>query len=69
MRVHNFSAGPAQLPLAVLEQAAGELTDWRSSGMSVLEVSHRGKDFTACAADAEATIRRLTSSKDRKSVV
>lgn len=59
MRVHNFSAGPAQLPLPVLEQAAAELTDWRSSGMSVLEVSHRGADFTDCAADAEATIRRL----------
>ncbi|WP_194948894.1 3-phosphoserine/phosphohydroxythreonine transaminase [Actinomyces trachealis] len=58
MRVHNFSAGPAQLPLAVLEQAAAELTDWRG-GMSVLEVSHRGKDFVECAADAEATMRRL----------
>ncbi len=69
MRVHNFSAGPAQLPLAVLEQAAGELTDWRSSGMSVLEVSHRGKDFTACAADAEATIRRLTGASDDYAVL
>ncbi|SPT54368.1 Phosphoserine aminotransferase [Actinomyces bovis] len=58
MRVHNFSAGPAQLPLPVLEQAAAELTDWRG-GMSVLEVSHRGKDFVECAADAEATMRRL----------
>ncbi|BDA64318.1 3-phosphoserine/phosphohydroxythreonine transaminase [Actinomyces capricornis] len=59
MRVYNFSAGPAQLPLPVLEQARAELTDWSGSGMSVLEVSHRGKDFVACAADAEATLRRI----------
>lgn len=63
MRVHNFSAGPAQLPLPVLEQAAAELTEWRS-GMSVLEVSHRGPDFTACAADAETTLRRLAQVPD-----
>lgn len=61
VRVFNFSAGPAQLPLPVLEQAASELTSWGGSGMSVLEVSHRGADFVACAADAEATLRRLLS--------
>lgn len=59
MRVHNFSAGPAQLPVDVLAEAAAELTDWKSSGMSVMEVSHRGKDFVECAADAEATLRSL----------
>ena len=59
MRVYNFSAGPAQLPLPVLERAASELTDWRGSGMSVLEVSHRGKDFVECAADAEAALRSV----------
>ena len=59
MRVYNFSAGPAQLPLPVLEQAASELMDWRGSGMSVLEVSHRGKDFVECAADAEAALRSV----------
>lgn len=64
MRVHNFSAGPAQLPLPVLEHVSSELTDWRSSGMSVLEVSHRGKDFAQCAADAEATLRRLAGIGD-----
>lgn len=69
MRVHNFSAGPAQLPLPVLEQAASELTDWRSSGMSVLEVSHRGKDFVECAADAEATLRRLAGVPDSYKVL
>ncbi|MBS5977918.1 MAG: 3-phosphoserine/phosphohydroxythreonine transaminase [Actinomyces urogenitalis] len=69
MRVHNFSAGPAQLPLPVLEQASAELTNWRGSGMSVLEVSHRGKDFTECAADAEATIRRLAGVSDDYAVL
>ena len=59
MRVYNFSAGPAMLPLAVLERAQSELTDWLGSGMSVLEVSHRGKDFVACAAAAEARMREV----------
>ena len=47
------------LPLEVLEQARAELTDWRGSGMSVMEVSHRGKAFIACAAEAEADLRTL----------
>jgi len=47
------------LPLAVLERAQSELTDWLGSGMSVLEVSHRGKDFVACAAAAEARLREV----------
>ena len=55
MRVYNFSAGPAMLPAEVLERAQGELLDWDGSGMSVLEVSHRGKAFVACAAAAEAS--------------
>ncbi|MDR1712008.1 MAG: 3-phosphoserine/phosphohydroxythreonine transaminase [Propionibacteriaceae bacterium] len=59
MRVYNFSAGPAMLPVDVLELAKAELTDWRSSGMSVLEVSHRGKDFVACAAEAEELLRQV----------
>ena len=59
MRVHNFSPGPAALPLEVLEQARDELTDWRGSGMSVMEVSHRSKAFLACAAEAEADLREL----------
>ncbi|MDR0784226.1 MAG: 3-phosphoserine/phosphohydroxythreonine transaminase [Propionibacteriaceae bacterium] len=58
MRVFNFSAGPAMLPLEVLATAQSELTDWRS-GMSVMEVSHRGKDFVACAARAEAGLREV----------
>lgn len=69
VRVFNFSAGPAQLPLPVLEQAASELTSWGGSGMSILEVSHRGADFVACAADAEATLRRLLSVPDNYRVL
>ncbi len=59
MRVFNFAAGPATLPLEVLEQVAAELTDWRGSGMSVMEVSHRGKAFVALAQEAEADLREL----------
>jgi len=59
VRVFNFAAGPATLPLEVLEQARSELTDWRGSGMSVMEVSHRSKAFQAVAADLESTLRNL----------
>ncbi|MFT3905196.1 MAG: 3-phosphoserine/phosphohydroxythreonine transaminase [Steroidobacteraceae bacterium] len=59
MRVFNFSAGPAVLPVEVLEQARDEMLDWQGSGMSVMEVSHRGKAFVACAAQAEADLRQL----------
>ena len=59
MRVHNFSAGPAMLPTEVLERAQSELLDWGGSGMSVMEVSHRGKAFVACAADVEASLREV----------
>ncbi len=58
-RVFNFSAGPAVLPLEVLERARAELTDWHGSGMSVMEMSHRGKEFMAIAAQAEADLREL----------
>jgi len=59
VRVFNFAAGPAVLPLEVLQQARDEMTDWQGSGMSVMEVSHRGKAFVACAAEAEADLRSL----------
>ena len=61
MRVFNFSAGPAILPLEVLEQVKAELTDWSGSGMSVMEISHRSKAFIAVAAQAEADLRDLLS--------
>jgi phosphoserine aminotransferase len=58
-RVFNFNPGPATLPEAVLRQAAEEMLDWQGSGMSVMEMSHRGKEFTAIAAEAEANLREL----------
>jgi len=58
-RVFNFSAGPAVLPMAVLRQAANEMFDWHGSGMSVMEMSHRGKEFIAIHAEAEALLREL----------
>ncbi|MHB8764682.1 MAG: 3-phosphoserine/phosphohydroxythreonine transaminase [Deferrisomatales bacterium] len=58
-RVYNFSAGPAVLPQEVLERAREELVDWQGSGMSVMEMSHRGKQFTAISAQAEADVREL----------
>ncbi|MEJ8853509.1 3-phosphoserine/phosphohydroxythreonine transaminase [Variovorax robiniae] len=58
-RVFNFSAGPATLPEPVLRQAADEMLDWRGSGMSVMEMSHRGKEFIAIHAEAEQLLREL----------
>ncbi|HZY20378.1 MAG TPA: 3-phosphoserine/phosphohydroxythreonine transaminase [Ramlibacter sp.] len=58
-RVFNFSAGPAVLPEAVLRQAAQEMLDWNGSGMSVMEMSHRGKEFTGIHAEAEGALREL----------
>jgi phosphoserine aminotransferase len=58
-RVYNFSPGPAALPSEVLRQAQAELLSWKGSGMSVMEVSHRGADFVALAAHSEATLREL----------
>lgn len=58
-RVHNFSAGPAVLPEEVLQQAQSEMLDWHGSGMSVMEMSHRGKEYIAIAEKAEADLREL----------
>ncbi len=58
-RVFNFSAGPAALPEEVLKQAADEMLDWHGSGQSVMEMSHRGKDFIAIADACEADLREL----------
>lgn len=58
-RVFNFSAGPAMLPQAVIERAREEILDWQGSGMSVMEMSHRGKEFMSIAAKAEADLREL----------
>lgn len=68
-RVWNFSAGPAAMPLAVLERAQRELLDWNGSGSSVMEQSHRGKRFIAMAAQAEADLRALMAVPDDYAVL
>jgi len=60
-RVFNFAAGPATLPEAVLRQAADEMLDWHGSGMSVMEMSHRGKEFISIHAEAEKLMREVMS--------
>ena len=59
MRIFNFSAGPAGLPMTVLEQVRDELLDWHGTGMGIMEMSHRGKDFTGVIETAEADLREL----------
>jgi phosphoserine aminotransferase len=58
-RIFNFSAGPAMLPAEVLARAGDEMLDWHGSGMSVMEMSHRGKEFIGIAAEAERDLREL----------
>ena len=58
-RAHNFNPGPAALPLEVLQQAQAELLDFRGTGMSVMEISHRSKEFEAVIQGAEADLREL----------
>jgi phosphoserine aminotransferase len=58
-RIYNFSAGPAVLPEDVLKRAQQEMLDWHGSGMSVMEMSHRGKEFMSIAEKAEADLREL----------
>jgi phosphoserine aminotransferase len=63
-RVHNFSAGPAALPLEVLELAQREMLDYRGAGMSVMEMSHRSKEFIGIAERAEADLIELLTVPD-----
>lgn len=58
-RAYNFCAGPAALPLAVLEQARDEMTNWHGKGLSVMEMSHRGDDYQSIAIEAEQDLRDL----------
>lgn len=60
-RKYNFSAGPAAIPTEVLEQAQAELLDWNGTGVSVMEMSHRSKEYMEIAATAEADFRELLS--------
>ena len=59
IRPYNFSAGPAAIPTEVLEQAAAEMLDWRGSGMGVMEMSHRGKEFLSIYEQAHDDLREL----------
>ena len=68
-RVANFNAGPGALPLAVLERIREELLDWRGSGMSVMEMSHRSPEFEGINADAEARLRRLLAIPEEYAVI
>jgi phosphoserine aminotransferase len=63
-RVYNFAPGPAAIPLPVLRRAAEEMTDWRGCGMSVMEMSHRSKEFIGIAEAAEARLRSLMNIPD-----
>jgi len=68
-RVYNFSAGPAALPLEVLETIRSDIPDWQGTGMSVMEISHRSKEFIELAARSEANLRQLMSISDDYSVL
>ena len=68
-RVINFSSGPATLPESVLQQAAADMLDWRGSGMSVLEMSHRGPEFMDILAQTQALLRELLGVPDNYAVL
>ncbi len=68
-RIYNFSAGPAMLPTAVLERAQEEMLDWQGTGMSVMEMSHRSKEYMSIAEKAEADLRELLAVPDHYKVL
>jgi phosphoserine aminotransferase len=68
-RAFNFSAGPAALPTSVLEEAQRELVDYKGIGMSIMECSHRGKDYDAIHAEAQANVAKLLNLNDDYSVL
>jgi len=68
-RVFNFSAGPAMLPEPVLRKAGEEILDWHGSGMSVMEMSHRGPEFQSIIDQAEADLRELMAIPDNYHVL
>ncbi len=68
-RVYNFSAGPAMLPTEVLTRAREEMVDYQGTGMSVMEMSHRGKHFVGIAEQAEANLRKLMNIPDNYKVL
>ncbi len=68
-QIYNFSAGPAVLPKEVLQQARDEMLDWHGSGMSVMEMSHRGKEFMSIAEKTETDLRELVGIPDNYKVL
>jgi phosphoserine aminotransferase len=68
-RVYNFSPGPAAIPKEVLQQAKNEMTDWRGSDLSVMEMSHRGKEFTEILATAKSDLRELMAIPDNYKIL
>ena len=68
-RVYNFSAGPAVLPEDVLKEAAAEMLDYKGTGMSVMEMSHRSKAYDAIIKDAESDLRDLLHIPDNYKVL
>ena len=68
-RVYNFSAGPAVLPEEVLQEAADEMLDYRGTGMSVMEMSHRSKAYDTIIKEAEADLRELMNIPDNYKVL
>lgn len=68
-RKFNFSAGPAMLPTAVIERAQQEMLEWNDSGMSTMEMSHRGKEYMSIAAKAEKDLRDVMSIPDNYKVL
>ncbi|MDQ6969867.1 MAG: 3-phosphoserine/phosphohydroxythreonine transaminase [Mariprofundus sp.] len=68
-RKFNFSAGPAMLPTAVMQRAQQEMLDWNDSGMSVMEMSHRGKEYMSIATKAEQDLREVMSIPDHYKVL
>lgn len=68
-RVHNFCAGPATMPKAVLEKAQNELLNWKNGGSSVMEISHRSADFTQIAQKSEQDLRKLMNIPDNYKVL
>lgn len=69
MTIYNFSAGPAVLPKSVLKKAQDELLDYKGSGMSVMELSHRSKEFTTIIEEAESLLRELMDIPDQYRVL
>ena len=68
-RIYNFSAGPAMLPVEVLTEAAEEMLDYRGSGMSVMEMSHRSKVYAGIIQEAEKDLRELMNIPDNYKVL